>query len=101
MAFLTPFIPQALTVTRYIDARTGEELESGCQILFPPERDEVGGLLAREGYQVLQLTAGWFTGSALVKWIGGDKDGQRRWVPLIVRRLHPHYLFQKVAFFPS
>jgi hypothetical protein len=101
VSFLTPLIPQALVVTRYVDALTGEELEPGCEIRFPAERDENGALLPREGYEVLQLTSGWFSGAAFVKLIGGEQDGQRRWVPLVVRRFHPSYLFQKVAFFPS
>lgn len=101
MSFLTPFISASPSPTRFIDARTGEELETGATIMFPASFDFEGKPLPREGYEVIQLTAGWFSGAARVKWIGGPCDGDRGWVPLTVRRFHPSFLFQKVAFFPS
>jgi hypothetical protein len=73
---------------RFIDARSGDDLRVGSQIRYPDG----------EGYDVVGLTASWLRAAAVVKEL---PTGQVRVVPLQVRYLHPAFLLQAVAFFPS
>ncbi len=77
---------------KVIDANTGQELHEGQTFV------NVMGTIT-----VNRIVVGWRSGYADIVVTDPKNDaydGPQR-VPLIVRYMHPTFLFQKVAFFPS
>lgn len=70
---------------KIIDANTGHHVKIGEPF------DNIDGTVT-----VLQVEEGWLTARAL--FLVGDR---KHWAPLIVRFLHPGFMFQKVGFVNS
>ena len=70
---------------KVIDANTGTVAQVGEPF------ENINGRLT-----LLKLDEGWFSAKALF-----DVNGQRAWVPLVVRYTHPGFFLQKVGFIPS
>ena len=74
---------------RIIDANTGTEVHLGTTF------ENIDGI-----HTLMQVKEGLFSARALFR---SSVQGARRdhWVPLVVRYMHPGFMFQKVGFIPS
>lgn len=78
---------------KIVDARSGRIVNVGDRVSYGAPPWAPG---AEEWWRLLRVEEGVFRARALV-------DGPRgpEWVPLVVRRTHPRFPWQKVGFFPS
>jgi hypothetical protein len=74
---------------RVIDAFTGREVMIGDTVPSP------GG---EHDWELLDVEDRWTTARARIREV---ESGRTRWSPLVVRFMHPGFLFQRVAFVPS
>lgn len=76
---------------KVIDARSGEELAPGAHVTYP------GG----DWLKLVEVEPGIFHAKAVID--HGQPNGmvRRSTIPLIVRWMHPGFLFQHVGFIPS
>lgn len=83
---------------KIIDGRSGEEMKPGKIIVYDDG----------EKLRVIDVDIGLMSAKAYVETTYRDyaKDDPtfittRRWMPLVVRFMHPAHLFERVAFIPS